>query len=89
VAMGLDVEVVSQGETVDKVFRNLKQAVELYCSLGYDGAVGAHVRASILLSISVPCCDRHGPSYVSVRGLREESGARRGPFRDRPPLWSG
>ena len=86
--MGLNVDVVSQGETVDKAFSNLKQALELHCLLSRNGADGAHARASIFLSISVPSRDRHGPSYVSVRGLGEESGARRGLFRDRPPLWS-
>jgi hypothetical protein len=83
---GLDVDVVALGETVDKAFSNLKGALELYCSLSRNTA---HVRASILLSISVVSHDRHGPSYVSVRGLDEESGARRGLFRDRLPLWSG
>jgi hypothetical protein len=84
--MGLDVDVVGQGESVDKAFSNLKEALELYCSFSRNGA---HVRASILLSISGPSHDRHGPSYVSVRGLGEESGARRGLFLDRLPLWSG
>jgi len=84
--MGLDVEVVGQGATVDKALSNLKEALGLHCSLGRNDA---HTQASILLRISVPSHDRHGPSYVSVRGLGEESGARRDLFRDRLPLWNG
>ena len=80
---------VGPGGTVDKAFRAPKEALEPYCSLSQNGADGAHARASILLSISVLSHDRHGPSYVSVRGLGEESGARRGLFRDRLPLWNG
>jgi len=38
VAKGLDVDAVSQVETVDKAFSNLKQAIEFYCSLGRNGA---------------------------------------------------
>ena len=80
---------VGQGETVDKAFSAPKETLEPYCSLSGNGADEAHARASILLSISVPSRDPYGLSYVSVQGLVEGSGVRRGLFRDRLPLWSG
>ena len=57
--------------------------------LSRDDADGTYIRISILGSISAPSLNHHGPSCVNVRGLDEESGARRGLFRDRLLLLNG
>jgi len=85
VASGPPLSVISQGRAVDQAFSTLDEALELCCARGHNGAED---RALMCLSISVPSRDRRGPSHVSVRGLGEESGARRGHFRDQRPLLS-